>query len=54
MLMPVEELKERREGVGAGLLARPTYQAAAGVDDPAAEDALIEAQEGDAINGNAE
>jgi hypothetical protein len=54
MLVPVEELKERREAVGAGLLARPTYQAAAGIDDPAAEDALIEAQEGDASNGDAE
>jgi hypothetical protein len=40
--------------VSAGLLARPTYQAAAGVDDPAAEDALIAQQESEVVNGDAE
>lgn len=41
----VEEIKEAREGVGAGLLARARYQAAAGVDDPDAEDQAIDGEQ---------
>jgi hypothetical protein len=43
-LPTVEELKEAREGVGAKLLSRATYQTAAGVADTEAEDEAIHAE----------
>jgi hypothetical protein len=46
----VEEIREAREGVAAGLLDRSTYQSRAGVDDPEAEDSMIEGR----TDGNTE
>jgi hypothetical protein len=40
-LPTVEELKETREAVGRKLLARATYQTAAGVADVQAEDEAV-------------
>jgi hypothetical protein len=44
-----EEIKEVREGVGAGLLKRARYQALQGVDDSEAEDEAIDKE--DVTNG---
>jgi hypothetical protein len=53
MLIPVEELTEKRSAVAEGLLAVPTYQAAAGIDDPDAENVLIAERGSEERNGNA-
>jgi hypothetical protein len=47
----VEEIREAREGVAAGLLDRSTYQSRAGVDDPEAEDSMIEGRADGNLNG---
>lgn len=40
-VIPIEEIRELREGVAAGLLSRARYQIAAGVADTEAEDTTI-------------
>jgi hypothetical protein len=45
----VEEIKEAREGVGAGLLSRSRYQTTAGVEDPDAEDEAISGDDAPAL-----